>query len=294
MPWLKSLKANVRFKEPLSAHTSLSVGGPADIWAQPENYSELKKIVCFCLKQQKPYIVVGKGANILASDRGFRGVALYLNAPAFTKMEIKETCIRCGAGLPLAKLLRETEKRGLTGLEFLAGIPATVAGAVVMNAGTRTNGLGNFVKGVTVMDKKGKLRRFKKRQLKFAYRQSNLNNYIVLEVELALTRKNAREVKQNIAAQLAQKRKTQDLRAKSAGCIFKNPQHPLTAGEMIEACGLKQRRKGGAEISPRHANYIINRNRAKARDILYLIHLAQREVKKKFGVLLEPEIRILE
>ena len=125
------------------------------------------------------------------------------------------------------------------------------------------------------------------------FKEGRNGKYIILKVALKLLRKNPKKVKENIAAYLAQKRKSQDLSAKSAGCIFKNPQHRLTAGKMIAACGLKQRRRGQAEISTRHANYIINRNGAKARDILYLINLAQREVKKKFGVLLEPEIRIL-
>ncbi len=310
MHWLKRLKARPRFSEPLSAHTTLCVGGPADVWLEPKDLAELKEIVCSCLAEKLPYFAIGRGSNILASDKGFKGAVISLNTPAFTKMEFKGNYITCGGGLPLEKLIREAQKRGLGGLEFLAGIPATAAGALVANAGNQKKAIGNLVKNITVMDKKGRSRLLKKKELRFGYRKSSLNRYIVLEAQFELVKRNPKKVKENIAANLERKRKTQDLAAKSAGCIFKNPfsirhpRHPrlpriklggqgLSAGKMIEACGLKQRRRGGAEISAKHANYIINRNGAKARDILYLIKLIQREVKKKFGVLLEPEIRIL-
>ena len=304
MHWLKDLKARVRFKEPLNIHTTLHIGGPADVWVEPGDFEELREVVCRCIKKQLPYLVIGRGSNILVSDDGFRGVVICLSSPAFSAMAVKGTRLICGAGLTLNKLIRQAQKRGLGGLEFLAGIPASVAGAVVMNAGNRNMAIGSLVESVTAMDSKGKLRLLKKNQLKFGYRRSNLNGYIVLKAELGLVKRSPKKINQNIAANLAQKRRTQDLTSKSAGCIFKDPSHPrlprdihggqgLSAGEMIEACGLKRRRRGGAEISPKHANYIINRNGAKARDVLYLINLAQRQVKKKFGVQLEPEIRII-
>jgi UDP-N-acetylmuramate dehydrogenase len=143
------------------------------------------------------------------------------------------------------------------------------------------------------MDKNGRERWLKKTQLKFGYRRSNLNRFIVLEMVLKLIKRNPRVIQKNIAAFLNRKRKKQDLNAKSAGCVFKNPDYPLTAGEMIDACGLKGLRWGGAAISVKHANFIINRDRATAGEILYLIELVQRAVKKKFGVCLDPEIKIV-
>ncbi len=291
--WLKNLKGRVRFKEPLGAHTTLRIGGPADVWVEPADFQELSKIIRRCAKEQIPHLVIGKGSNILFSDKGFKGAVICLNSPFFAKIEFKGNCVSCGAGSPLNKLIREAQKRGLGGLEFLAGIPASVAGALAMNAGNRQKGIGSLVKSVTVMDRQGKTRTLRSRQLSFGYRKSNLNRYIVLEAMLKLVKRSPKKVKENIAKFLQQKRKTQDLSSKSAGCIFRNPHHRLAAGEMIEACGLKRRRKGGAEISGRHANYIINRNCAKAKDILYLIDLVQRQVQKKFGVLLEPEIKIV-
>lgn len=293
MHWLKNLKVHTRFKEPLNAHTTFHIGGPADVWVKPNDLADLREIIYHCAVKKLPYFVIGNGSNILASDKGFKGLVVCLNTPAFTKMEVKGTELTCGPGLPLKKIIKEAQNRGLAGLEFLAGIPATVAGALVMNAGKRQKGIGRFVESVTVMDRKGKVRQLRRKQIKFNYRQSNLNRYIVLEAVFKLKKASPKKVKESIAAELAQKRKTQDLTAKSAGCIFKNPRHRLTAGEMIEACGLKRRRHGGAEISAKHANYIINRNGATACDVLYLMRLAQREVKKEFGVSLEPEIKIL-
>lgn len=293
MHWLKPLRAKMRFNEPLSSHTTLAIGGPADVWVRPNDRGQLRKIISGCLSKHIQYLVIGKGSNILFSERGFKGVVICLDSVDFSKIEVSGSLISCGAGLSLHKLINQMQQVGLAGLEFLAGIPASVGGAVLMNAGGRNKSIGTLVESVTVMDAKGRIYEFKKRQLKFGYRQSNLEKYVILKVLLRLRRASPRVIRNNIAAFLDIKRKTQDLSAKSAGCIFKNPHHRLSAGEMIEACGLKRRRRGGAEVSGRHANYFINRKRAKAKDILYLIDLAQREVKEKFGVQLEPEIKIV-
>lgn len=293
MNWLNSLKADIRFKEPLSRHTTLHIGGPADVWVAPDDREDLRKIICRCLKGGISYLVIGKGSNILFSDRGFRGVVICLSASAFTRIEIKGNRVSFGAGVSLNKLLNQTQEKGLGGLEFLAGIPATTGGALVMNAGARKRDIGTLVKNVTVMDKQGRVRVLNKKQSQFGYRRSRLNRYIVLEAEFKLIKRSPGRIKKNLSRFLEQKRKTQELNSNNAGCIFKNPRHRLTAGQMLEACGLRRRRKGGAEISQKHANYIINKDNAKARDIFYLIELARREVKKKFGVNLEPEIKIV-
>jgi len=293
MHWLKKLKTRTRFKEPLSAHTSLRIGGRANAWVEPTNFEQLQEIVCRCLKQRIPYLVIGKGSNLLFSDRGFKGVVISLSSAGFTKTQFKGTLISCGAGVSLSRLLNRTQKKGLGGVEFLAGIPSSVGGALIMNAGTPKKGIGNFLRSVTVMDKKGRRRLLTKKQLKFGYRKSNLGKYIILETVLGLSKRQPKRIKENINTYLRQKRKTQDLGAKSAGCVFKNPDNGLSAGEMIEACGLKGTCRGGAQISQRHANYIINRNKACAKDVLRLMRLAQRQVKWKFNIRLEPEIKII-
>ncbi|UCB56590.1 MAG: UDP-N-acetylmuramate dehydrogenase [Candidatus Omnitrophota bacterium] len=293
MHWLKELKAEVRLKEPLNIHTTLRIGGPADAWAEPQDYSELKELVCNCRRRKISYFVIGRGSNILVSDKGFKGMIISLSAPCFSGIRVEKNRIFCGAGLPLAKLIRQAQKKGWAGWEALAGIPASVGGALIMNAGRGKKTIGNLVRGVTVMDRNGKTHLLKKAQVKFGYRQSNLDKYIVLGAEFALKEKSPEEIRENITAVLKEKRRKQHLNRKNAGCIFKNPTHRLTAGEMIEACGLKGRERGEAEISKKHANFIINRANAASSDIFYLMDLAQRKVQKKFGVLLEPEIRII-
>jgi len=291
--WLKKLKAQVRLREPLARHTSFRVGGVADAWVKPQNPDVLRQTILTCLQKKIPYLVIGKGSNILFSDKGFKGVVISLDSTAFGKIKIKGQKVSCGAAVSLSKLISQTQKKSLSGLEFLAGIPATCAGALIMNAGSRKKAIGNVVQSVVVMDKKGNRHLLSKKQLKFSYRKSNLDKYIILEANLKLIKRTAKQVKQNITAYLTKKRKTQNLSAKSAGCVFKNPNSGLSAGKMIEACDLGGRRFKGAEISAKHANYIINRNKAKACDILYLLKLAQRKVKNKFGITLKPEIKII-
>ncbi len=293
MNWLRKLKAQVRFKEPLSKHTTLKVGGPADAWVRPVNFKLLQEITTTCLKKKIPYLVIGKGSNILFSDQGFRGVVISLDSPFFSGVHVRGEAVSCGAATPLAMLMRQMQENSLGGLEFLAGVPATLAGAIIMNAGAHNEAIGSLVQSVTVMDKKGKKQILPKRKLKFDYRKSNLKKYIVLEMTLKLNKRNPKKIKENTHVHLTQKRKTQDLNARSAGCIFRNPETGLSAGAMIEACGLKGAESGGAQISVKHANYIINRNKAAASDVLYLIKLAQRKVKQKFRINLKPEIEIV-
>ncbi|MBN3039285.1 MAG: UDP-N-acetylmuramate dehydrogenase [Candidatus Omnitrophica bacterium] len=293
MYWPKRLKKRLRFREPLARHTTLNVGGPAAVWIEPHDVEELGLTLSHCVKNRLPYMIIGKGSNLLVGDQGFKGAMLSLNAGIFAKMEFRGNHIRCGAGVALSRLLRECQRRGLGGLEFLAGVPATVAGALIMNAGSKDKYIGRYVESVTVMDEKERVRTLNKDRLKFGYRRSNLSKFVVLEATLKLIKKDPQKIKKESLYFLERKKKTQDLSFRSAGCIFKNPQHRLSAAAMIDACGLKSRRRGGAEISTKHANYIINRSGATAEDLLYLIKLAQKQVKNKFGVKLEPEVKIV-
>ncbi|MFC1699147.1 UDP-N-acetylmuramate dehydrogenase [Candidatus Omnitrophota bacterium] len=304
MRWLESLKyvlsvnpleteTKIRFAEPLSAHTTFSIGGPAEAWVSPGDYTQLSKVVRYCLSKSIPYLVVGRGSNILFSDRGFNGLVICLNSPNFSQIKVATTMVSVGAGTPLNKLINQMQKKSLSGLEFLSGIPASVGGAIVMNAGDAKKSIGSFVQSLIVMDRSGKIKLLKKGQLGLGYRRSGLDGCIILEALFKLAKQRPATIQKNLTAALAKKQKTQDLSARSAGCVFKNPQHRLSAAQMIEHCGLKSKTKGGAEISAKHANYIINRDQASCQDVLYLLKLAQRKVKKHFGVRLEPEIRIV-
>lgn len=293
MSWLKGLDAAVRFDEPLSRHTTLQIGGPADIWLEPCYQRALCAVMANCRQEKIPYLVIGRGSNILFSDEGFRGAVIALGQGPFSRIAVDGTRVTCGAGAAVNSLLRETWTSGLSGLEFLAGIPASIGGAVIMNAGNRQESIGSLVKGAVVIDHEAGVRQMDARELYFSYRSSNLAGYVVAEVCLELTGSAPQKIKERIAGYLQRKRETQDLPAKSAGCIFKNPTHCLPAGAMIDACGLKGRRSGGAEISAKHANFIINRHNARASDVLRLIELIQREVARKFNVRLETEIEII-
>jgi UDP-N-acetylmuramate dehydrogenase len=291
--WPKKLKNRLRLKEPLNIHTTIGVGGDAEVWAEPQDANELALLLEHCKLIKAPYIVIGRGSNLLFSENGFKGVVFSLASGYFSKCKVNNDKIICGAGVALQKLLQVACKEGLSGLEFLAGIPASVGGAVVMNAGSRKKGIGDLVDSITVMNKKGKVEKIKKDRLLFSYRKSNLKKYLILDVELKLRKSTPKAVKKNMDLYVQNKQLTQDTKSKSAGCIFKNPPHVLSAAEMIEACGLKNTTHGGAQISDKHANYIINRNQATASDVLYLIKMAKTEVKKKFGVSLSPEVKII-
>lgn len=291
--WLKGLDAGVRFDEPLSRHTTLQIGGPADVWLKPRHQQSLCAVISHCRQKKIPYLVIGRGSNILFSDEGFRGAVIALGQGPFSRIAVDGTRVTCGAGAAVNSLLRETWANGLSGLEFLAGIPASIGGAVVMNAGNRQESVGCLVKGAAVIDHEAGVRQLGARDLYFSYRSSNLAGYVVAEVCLELTGSAPEKIRERITGYLRRKRETQDLPAKSAGCVFKNPAQGLSAGAMIDACGLKGRRCGGAEISAKHANFIINRDNARASDVLRLIELIQREVEQRFNVRLETEIKVI-
>jgi UDP-N-acetylmuramate dehydrogenase len=180
----------------------------------------------------------------------------------------------------------------LAGLEFLAGIPGTVGGALAMNAGAWGRSIGELVEKATVMDYNGDIEVLTKKQMKFSYRNSSLQKYIILNIYLKLKKKNKRIINEKITGYLAQRRNSQDNSLPNAGCIFKNPSERISAGRLIDLCGLKGRNIGDAFISLRHANFVLNKGNARARDVLKLMELAKREVRKKYRINLEPEIKI--
>ncbi len=293
MRWLKSLNQQARFNEPLKKHTSFKIGGPAKAWVRPRDREELKNLILQCRRRKIPYFIIGAGSNLLVSDQGFKGVVINLSSPLFSSVAIEGNYVSAGAGVMLPRLINRLKTQGLSGLEFLAGIPATLGGSVIMNAGGKQKNIAGLVEAVMVMDKRGRIKRLNKSSLRFGYRWSSLNRYIIIEVFLRLVRKSPDKIKQDISRLMAKKRATQPLSAKSAGCIFKNPRPDLTAGQLIQACGLKGRAIGGAEVSRKHANYIINRDNARARDIMRLMRLIQKQAHQQFRVRLRPEIKII-
>ena len=287
----KIIKGRVKFNAPMKNHTSFHIGGDASVYVEPKNLEELKKNLFLIQKEAIPFFVLGTGSNILVRDNGFDGIII--SSKNFASLEIKKNKAIAGSGLKLSFLLASLIKNGLSGLEFLAGIPGTVGGAALMNAGSEEEGIGNFIEKIEIMDFSGKVKNIPKRKLKFSYRNANLSKYFFLsKIEFNLKDEDGNLIKEKMRKFLKKKKQYQPIEKHSAGCIFKNPPG-LSAGKLIEETGLKGKKKGNAVISEKHANYIINSGKAKAKDVLFLMEKIQEKVYKKFQVKLEPEIKII-
>lgn len=291
MNWWETLEDNIRLNVALAEYTTFKIGGPARFFVEPGSVDDLQIAVRTAKKQKLPIFVLGAGSNVLVADRGVRGVVIRLSSRYFKKCKTRDHRVHVGSGLPLGHLLRRMTQEGFSGFEFLAGIPGSVGGALAMNAGAWGKSIGELVEKVEVMDYNGTIRVLPKTALRFTYRSSNLSRYIILSTVLQCKKSTVQEAKNKIAAFLRLRRDTQGQRFPNAGCIFKNP-HRKSAGKLIEACGLKGKHVGGACVSLRHANFILNQDNARADEVLKLMSLIQKKVKQKFGVSLKPEIRL--
>jgi len=278
----------VRYNEPMSKHTSFHIGGRAEVFITPMDLSQLSQIYRLCCKKKISIHILGRGTNLLVGDKGVKGVVL---KPEWINLERKGNTITVSAAYPLARLVQESAKMGLSGLEPLVGIPGSVGGAVVMNAGGKYGQMADIVKSVWVITKDGRIKTISKQGngIKFTYRWSNLKGRLVGEVTLQLKPATPAAVSSRIRAILNEKRQTQPLADWSAGCVFTNPAR-YSAGALIDKAGLKGFSIGGAKISTKHANFIVNIGKAKAADVKKLIDIIRKTVLKKFGVNLELEI----
>jgi UDP-N-acetylmuramate dehydrogenase len=238
--------------------------------------------------------LIGRGSNLLISDGKIDRAVIRLCAPAFKKIKFTGDSVVCGGGLSLRAFIKRCVDEGLAGPEKFAGIPGTVGGSVMMNAGTAENGIGGLLDWVKVMDRKGRVSVIKKSGLKLKYRDSGLTGYIILEAAFKLRRADKRRLRREFKERLKEKLCKQDYTAPNAGSIFKNPEgYKYTSGQMLEMSGLKGLKVGGAQISDKHANFIINRGGATFSDVRSLMRRARSVVKKRFGVSLRPEVEIL-
>lgn len=300
MSWLKELKRKLpenfkgdyKFNEPLSKHNKFRIGGRCLVWCEPKDLEDLKFILKYTKEENIPLFVIGEGSNILVRDKGFKGIVIHLDTPYFRRIEFRGNFVFAGCGLKLSQIIRLAAKKNLGGLEFLFGIPGSLGGALVMNAGSSEKSIGDLIEDITVMDYNGRIKILNKRNIRFGYRNSNLSRFIILSAHLRLVKRDRKEIEDRIARYRIYRKRTQPQNIPSAGCIFKNPKG-LSAGKIIEECGLKGKRIGGAEISYKHANFILNKGKAKARDILRLMRFIQKKVYKKYRILLEPEIKII-
>ncbi len=289
---LGEIRGEVRFKEPLAFHTSLRIGGPADIFILPQDVDDVRKALVYAAKEKLPVVVVGGGNNLLVKDRGIRGVVLKMEG-CLGRMEFHGEEVTVGAGASLSAMIREAAALGLGGMECLVGIPATIGGALAMNAGTHDGAIGDFVSAVYFLHPDGTIGELKPLAGTFAYRTFHFPpGAILLGARLAFHRKPQKEIQAEIKARLKHKKATQPLALASAGCVWKNPPFDY-AGRLIEKAGLKGKRIGGAEISAKHANFIVNRGGATAADFLALMEMAFERVYRQTGIQLQPEIRIV-
>jgi UDP-N-acetylmuramate dehydrogenase len=295
MPLSKNLKRTGSFSRQLKDYTTFKIGGPARFLYRPANLKELRELVTKYRAKNPKLKVLGAGSNLLVSDKGINSAVIKLDSPAFCGISHSNCLVKAGAGCLLNRLLAYCSKHGLSGLEFLAGIPGTVGGALAMNAGVSVNAepvsIGDYIESVTVLDYNSNLKVLDRAKLKFAYRRSNLARYIILGVSLRTAYRGPGAVEKNISRYLGLRRNSQDYTRPNAGCVFMNPPGD-SAGRLIDSCGLKGRRVGGAEVSRKHANFILNADQATSENVLALIRLVRKEVKKKYGITLEPEIKV--
>ncbi len=289
---LGEIRGEVRFKEPLSFHTSLRIGGPADFFIVPQDVEDIRLALAFADKEQLPVEVVGGGNNLLVRDRGIRGVVLKLEG-CLGRAEFHGEEAIAGAGVSLSALIREAAALNLGGLECLVGIPATIGGAVAMNAGTVDGWIGDFVSAVYFLHADGTLGEYKPGAGAYGCRSfAAPQGAVLIGARLRLHRRPYADIQRDIKVRLKQKKSTQPLALASVGCVWKNPQGE-TATKMIEKVGLKGKRLNGAEISAKHANFIVNRGGAMGADVMALMDLTRERVQNHFGIRLEPEIRVL-
>jgi len=281
----------IRRDEPLAPHTTLRVGGPADVYVEPASEEDLAAVVRFCGAGGTPFLLVGRGSNLLVRDGGFRGVVLCLAHPHFSKIELDGERLRCGAGAKLKNVAIEARRHGLSGLEFFEGIPGSVGGALRMNAGAMGGAAFDVVESVRLMDLDGGVRELVAGELSVAYRDCDtLKDHIALGAVFTGRPDSPESIAQRMSA-FSQKRWTSQPAAPSAGCVFKNPPS-IPAGKLIDELGLKGTRVGGAVVSREHGNFIVNDGSATARDVLELIALLQAKAKTERGIELRTEVEV--
>jgi UDP-N-acetylmuramate dehydrogenase len=292
-----SFRGEVRFDEALKKHTTIQIGGPADALAFPADIEDLRQVVAFASEKHVPWMILGWGSNVLVKDGGIRGIVLRLQK-TFTRLEIleeteKEVLVEAEAGVPLPKVVEMARQRGWKGVEALYGIPGSIGGTLKMNAGTRAGDIQQFVEEVTVLRPDGSLFSYPRKKIKYEYRSSNLpSKEIIVSGKLRFQKGDVTEVQETVAKYQKKRHDTQPLEFPNVGSVFKNPDKGFAA-EMIDELGLKGVRVGGARISEKHANFIVNENDAKARDVLVLIGLIRDKVKEENGVRLELEVKVI-
>jgi UDP-N-acetylmuramate dehydrogenase len=292
VPKLK-VRGKVLEQEPLARYTTWRIGGPARYLVMPADVDDVQKALQFAREQGLPWMVLGLGSNVLVKDAGFPGVVIRLGK-GLDRLEMKGATAIVGGGLPTPLLARRTAEAGFAGVERFIGIPGTVGGGVYMNAGCHGAEFAEVLTEATVMDGNGKIKTLGRRQISYKYRSSNLGDVIVLEAKLALIEEPPAKLKEVQGKLLRWRKGGTPFDQPCAGSTFKNPTGSTkTAGMLIDEAGLKGYRVGQVQVSPLHANYIINTGTATAADVLKVIDHVRKTVAKKTGIDLELEIKVI-
>ncbi len=286
-------KQRVFCEEPMSKHTTFRVGGPADFFVCANSIKEVQDVVALCKKEEMPYYILGNGSNLLVGDRGYRGVIIQI-AKDMSDIRIEGNVIRAQAGALLSRIGNKALEAALAGFEFAAGIPGTLGGAVVMNAGAYGGELKDVLVDVTVLNQEGKIEVLLQEELALGYRTSIIadKGYVVLEATLRLEEGDKDNIKKRMDELKEQRVTKQPLEYPSAGSTFKRPEGYF-AGKLIQDAGLRGFQVGGAKVSEKHCGFVINAGGATATDIIELMRQVTEKVQETFGVTLEPEVKRL-
>ena len=290
----KMLTSVMTFDEPLAKHTTFGIGGPADCMVFPETREELSKLLKYAYQNNISAIFIGSGSNILVWDKGFDGIVISLKK-SFKNLTIKRNSqIIVEAGVMLGTMVKQAMAAEIGGLESLIGVPGTVGGALIMNAGAFGSEISKYFEEAKTMTIEGDTKSYKKGEIEFSYRHSTFpKNEILLEATFQCKRGKPGDILKDRKVASDGRKSNQPLKFRSAGSIFKNPSDSLAAGYLIDKTGLKGTERGGAAISEKHANFIVNMGDATAADVLYLIKLAKKYVAEKFHINLELEVKLI-
>jgi UDP-N-acetylmuramate dehydrogenase len=281
----------VRRDEPLSRHTTFRIGGPARLHFSPAHVEAVADAVAWARASGVPWLVLGLGSNVLIRDGGFPGLVIKIGKGLDQVTERGGTW-QAGAGLPMPLLARRTAEAGFAGVQRLVGVPGTVGGGVFMNAGAHGQDVAQVLVSATLLTPAGEVVERPRKQIAFTYRRSGLDEHVVLGATLRLDEDEPGRLKADLAEMLKRRRAGTPFDQPCCGSVFKNPEE-MTAGRLIDRCGLKGRRVGGAEVAALHANYIVNRGTATADDVLRLIDIIRTAVFKEFGIELQLEVKVL-
>lgn len=284
-------KENILEKEPMSRHTTFKIGGPCFILVKISEIWQLQKLLPYLVKEKIPYFFLGNGSNLLVSDKGFDGVVITFDSHLANEVKVEGNLVTAYAGVLLSKVAKKVLDNRLTGFEFAAGIPGTVGGAMVMNAGAYDGEMKGIVKTVECMDTDGTLHAFSKEEMEFGYRSSILKRkpYIVTKVIFELQKGDVKEIREKMDDLAKRRREKQPLEFASAGSTFKRPEGNF-AGKLIMDAGLRGYQVGGAKVSDKHCGFVVNVGNATAKDVDELMKNVIKEVQDKFQVTLEPEV----